>query len=687
MARSQTRRTTTRQPLDPSRSTPALRPQQRITPGSAGDGMGRLVEALEAVRPGLKSLADNYDRRKAEEQRSLAEADAMSEFVAGTMPDEVEQEAERFENPTYREAWRSKRYELMVNDEVSEIQAELAANANNPEFDANAFWQQRTQDLLSEVPDDVKGLVADQVGVAHGQWKKNDLRRRVENQADESMQAYRASVESHVQTLDGSNARPNQETLNAYIEDAQELNISESEARKNYLTRVGQYAINQGKPELLESLDFLRNDPVLAEEYDRLRDSATAKAEERLSVSETTIRDEHRQLVERGEFTTATVEEIANDPAASDLYGEEQLASMLSQSRQARQSANEQASTVNRFLNDPNAWAQANGETMTSDARSQVFQQGLERLQANYPDDPETAYRLWIQKMAEAGDYGVSENLRSQLVAQGTVTDLNSVDGEVPAPFKRGFDTYQLMKEGIAGGSDVAERHLEGTAAKENFAIYASFKEAGMTDPEAYQALQRSRKDAVSLDEFQSYEASDEIDDAVDDLDVKEFPGTARQWVKDKAYRYGRLGIDPEQSIKLAKDAWENTHTTVFGSPVYHGGYTSEVENAEEVVSWHFEQNRETMADAIGMDPEELDFSEVSIRQHWEYPDMMVPYLNGMPLADQTFSLGRVRREYTDAQREQARIEANQSREERVGPRADYMNPSAARAIRGSSGE
>lgn len=662
MPRNDRRRLNQREPLDPTRQPEALQPQERVGPGDAGDGMGRLLEALDAAAPGAKSLARTATLNNREEQRAMAEADAVSEAVSGTMPDDIEKEAEKFEDPFYRDAWKAKRTELAAQEKTREIKQTIAENQNKPDFDANQYWQEQTQDILSRTPDDLKGQIADKMGIAHGNWQKRKRKKQIENQAVANQETFTTSVENHVEELDAADAAPNQETMQAFVEDAAELNIPERKARAIYLDRVGRYASENAKPGLLKNLDQLKNDPELAEEYEKFQDSAQAQADKQASVWETETRAEYQALAQQGEFSRKHVREIANDPQRRELYGEEQLAQMLLSSRRARGRDQGKQLNANAWLSQPNDWAAANGEELSSADRTAVFTKGLASLQERYPDNPEKAYRLWVQKMAETGTAGTSEKLEQQLKARGTVTDLNAADGEIPEQFKQGYQQYRTLTEDIAGGDDVVARHLAGSQAEENYDIYNDFKQAGYDDSSAYHAMRRLRRDAQDLGDFRGSEASREIESAASDLDVSKFPGEARSWVKEKAQNFGRLGMSAEKSIELAKKAHRRTHTNIRGASIYHGGDVNAVNRGEEVVSWHLENRREELAKAIGLDSEEMDMDEVSIRQSHKYPSVMVPYHNGQPIPGEQFELPAKKKEMLAQKKQDKQESLNEQR-------------------------
>ena len=691
--RPNSRRLSQRESLDTMSQPEPLQPQQPIGPGGAGADMERFVNLMESVSPGLQEAARQRDEEQAKIQTSMAEADAVSEHIAGTSPDEVEKEAERFENPHYRDAWRAKRYKLFADEQAKNLQQEIEENKNRPDFDADQLWRERSQELLSQVPEEHRGMVADQIGAAHGTWRKNRREEAVKNQKEASIDTFMTDVDNHLQQLESAGVVPNMETMQAYMEDASELNIDESKARAIYLDWAGRQAVESGKPEFLAGLEELRNDPELHDRYmDRVEQAQAAK-DQRLSVEEVALRDEYQTMAREGQFDMGHVREIANDEEARELWSEPQIVQMLAQSKKANADAMALQHSSSAWLRDPNRFVASFGEELSSNELNEVMESGLERLRDQH--GPEKGFRIWAEKVAASGIDGIPKKLRQRMITQATMPDMGMGEeglranteelGQAPIPdeFQESYQFYRTLRQEVAGGDALVARMFDSggnaRAAGERLDLFHSLRESGMEEGEAYRAMNRLVSDAVPLEQFRNdRESRDAIENALDEVeDFEVFPGEARGKVREYTLQNGRLGMPPEMAAELAVDRYKRNHEVVRGAQFYHGGDTTFTDGLDEAIDWLIDTKQDRIREAAG-DPN-MSMDEIHVRQDTENPKVFWitggtgTELNIPAHADRVKELYQDHRSGQAQEEAQRQLEMNQRRRERRGP--GYSSP------------
>lgn len=678
MPREQRTRATTRPGQEVLSNPGQLNPVQPIATGPRQTGAGRFLEVMEAVEPNFREAAARYDQEQREAQERMARADALSDAVSGNVDLATAKQREAFSDPHYQDAYMTSRYSLMATAVHDDVVQGIAENRNKPDFDAEGYFRQQLQAMLSEVDDpEYKDLVAEKMAVLHGKFRRDQQRRALEEQADKSLETLQAGANDIAMLMGGNVSR---EDFEHFRERAADLNRTEEEAKDIWLKAMTQSALDRADLEMMDGLYFLEDDPDFAEQYHAARRAVAAEVAKRANYGETAFRDATNQQVENGTFTMRTVRAITGDDERAQYYTEAQLAAMVQRSRENRDKGTFLQAAPTGWLRDPQGFMSEHGETLTEKERQAVLEAGLTQLneiyQAQYPNDPgkasAKAYMAFLTKLSESGEYGTYDQLKSQMNTAGGGLRLTDGVAEPSEEFLRAASLYNNLQQ--LGGGSLLKHHITDPTAAKVFATYHRYTtRTGMDAQSAYFHTVSKLENRVPLDEFRTMEAGRKIDSAVSDLATDVLPHAIRGPIKALAMEYGAWGHDPESAIALAREDFENSHVEVRGQWVRLGNADTSVtpqtmRQAGEAMDLMLEDPHFTgrLKRYAGMDPEEdLDPEDVTFMQHTTNPLLFIPMVNYRLVPAEALKVEdfvRYRAAHDAQQRQEARLRANDDR-------------------------
>lgn len=123
----------------------------------------------------------------------------------------------------------------------------------------------------------------------------------------------------------------------------------------------------------------------------------------------------------------------------------------------------------------------------------------------------------------------------------------------------------------------------------------------------------------------------------VDDYFEGDVDLVARPSIRQLALRYGRYGYDPKKAIEKAKEVFERSHVKIGDQWFRHSGsknlFAVGVEHYRDSILKDETPQRDALIKSLGIKADDFDPDEVGVMQLPQYPNILVPTYEGLPVA------------------------------------------------------
>ena len=634
--RPQNRQASNRQSYDTERGNRSLSPTQPLQVSTRSTGLSQLLDSLEAIEPGLTKVATQMEEREAEAQKNAAYAKAVADQVANNV--DINEAAKSFSSPVYAETYLSTRYSLMASDAARDVAEHIEANKNRPDFDPEAFFQDTLRKTLGGIPEpEYQQMVAEKMGVLYGKFKQANMEKRLKAQAQESDQTHYSSVRAHMADLAAVGQAPTPETMELFVEQAADLNIGGDRAKALYLQAATDYAVKNKDLGFFQSLEFLRDDPLMAEDYDAALSEVKRAWETKSHFDDTAFAQGVYELVENGGFTIARAKETSQQQNAMgrEIFSEKELARMVEQSRANRASADALNGSITGWMRDPFGYTSMNGASHTKKEWDAILKGAYSRA-VEYYGDPGKAMKDIMGKLVESGEMVEFDLLSSQLTTVATTRDFKANPDGPPERFSKAFGIYRDIAR-MEGGKQLLERHIKSEEGRVFMETMLDNEDAGMSTEEAWQVTNTLMENGLSQADYMNSMKAQKLDNKVDDYMEGDYDLIARPEVRRLAHTYARYGYDIDKAIEKAQATFEESHVKIGNQWFQHNGsankFAAGIEFYREELLKEGTKQRKALVDALGLDDEEFDVDEVEIAQHPRNPQLLIPMYEGSPVA------------------------------------------------------
>jgi len=601
-------------------------------------GLSQLLDSLESIEPGLMHIASKMEEQEAEAQKQAAYARAVSDQVANDVDINTAMKREAFSNPTYAETYLSTRYGLMASDAARDISEHIEANKDKPGFDPNAYFEKALQQTVGVIPEpEYQQMVAEKIGVLYGQYKKASMERRLKEQAENSQETHYTALRAHMADLRAVSQAPSRETMDDFTEQAADLNIDEDTAKTLYLRAAADYAVRNKDLKFFKSMEFLRDDPLMAEDYEAALGKVQRAWETKSHFEDTAFAEEAYGLVDSGEFTLARAKEFSRRQNERDreIFSEKELARMVEQSRANRADSSALEGSITGWMSDPFGYTSANGESHTKKEWDSILKGAYRRAMEHY-GDPGKAMKDIMGKVVESGELVEFDLLSSQLTTAATSRDFQANPDGPPERFSQAFQIYKDIAR-MEGGKPLLERHIKSEEGQVFMDTMLDNIDSGMSEEEAWQVTNTIMEKGLSQSEYMNSQTARKLDNAVDDYLEEDFDLIARPEVRRLAHTYARYGYDVDKAIEKAQNTFEESHVKIGDQWFQHNGsrnlFASGVEHYRDEILKGDTEQRKALIDTLGLTDDAFDPDEVSVTQHPRNPNLLMPMYEGLPVA------------------------------------------------------